>query len=61
MKFEIDYLFGGVLLCGLTGTFLGPGLGALGFFLGVGDGVDLLWGFTRTVLFAMMIGVGFIS
>jgi hypothetical protein len=42
MKFEIDYLFGGVLLCGLTGTFLGPGLGALGFFLGVGDGVDLL-------------------
>jgi hypothetical protein len=35
-------LFGGVLLCGSTGTVFGPGFGASGFFLGVGDGVDLL-------------------
>jgi hypothetical protein len=36
----IPYL-GGVLLCGLTGTVLGPGFGALGFGLGVGEGFDL--------------------
>jgi hypothetical protein len=36
------YYFGDDLLCGLTGTVFGPGLGASGFFLGVGDGVDLL-------------------
>jgi hypothetical protein len=36
------YFFGGVRLCGLTGTVFGPGLGASGFFLGVGDGVGLL-------------------
>ena len=59
--YEIVYLFGGVLLCGFTGTIFGPGLGALGFFLGVGDGVDLLCGFTGTVLFAMIIWVGFNS
>jgi hypothetical protein len=35
-------LFGGVLLCGSTGTVFGPGFGASGFFLGAGDGVDLL-------------------
>jgi hypothetical protein len=36
------YFFGGVRLCGSTGTVFGPGFGASGFFLGVGDGVDLL-------------------
>lgn len=36
------YFEGGVRLCGGIGTVLGPGFGALGFFLGVGDGVDLL-------------------
>jgi len=36
------YFFGGVLLCGSTGTVLGPGFGASGFVLGAGDGVDLL-------------------
>jgi hypothetical protein len=36
------YFFGGVLLCGATGTVFGPGFGESGFFLGVGDGVDLL-------------------
>src|SRR5690606_2708610 len=41
------YFFGGVRLCGSTGTVFGPGFGASGFFLGVGDGVDLLCGFTR--------------
>jgi hypothetical protein len=39
---EHSSYFGGLLLCGFTGTFLGPGLGALGFGLGVGEGVDLL-------------------
>jgi hypothetical protein len=33
---------------------LGPGLGASGFFLGVGDGVDILCGFTGTVFFAIL-------
>ncbi len=37
-----SYFAGGVRLCGGIGTVLGPGFGALGFFLGVGDGVDLL-------------------
>jgi hypothetical protein len=36
------YFFGVVRLCGVTGTVFGPGFGASGFFLGVGDGVDLL-------------------
>jgi len=36
------YFFGGVRLCGFSGTVFGPGFGASGFFLGVGDGVDLL-------------------
>ena len=45
--------FGLALLCGFTRTFFGPGFGALGFFLGVGEGVDLLCGFTGTV-FAMI-------
>jgi hypothetical protein len=43
------YFEGGVRLCGFTGTVLGPGFGASGFFLGVGDGIDLLCGFTGTV------------
>jgi len=30
------------LLCGSTGTVFGPGLGAFGFFLGLGEGLDLL-------------------
>lgn len=47
------YFFGGVRLCGSTGTVFGPGFGASGFFLGVGDGVDLLCGFTGTVFFAI--------
>jgi len=38
----IYYLLGGVRLCGDTGTVFGPGFGALGFFPGVGDGLDLL-------------------
>jgi hypothetical protein len=37
----IVYL-GGFLLCGLTGTVFGPGLGLSGLVLGVGLGVDLL-------------------
>jgi len=36
------YLLGGVRLWGDTGTVFGPGFGAFGYFLGVGDGVDLL-------------------
>jgi len=40
-------------LYGFTGTVFGPSLGLLGFGLGVGDGIDLLRGFTGTVLFAM--------
>jgi len=49
------HLFGGVLLCGRTGTVLGPGLGTFGFFLGVGDCGDLLWGFTGTVRLSIRI------
>tara|TARA_R110001599_G_scaffold41314_2_gene124991 strand:- start:19764 stop:19952 length:189 start_codon:yes stop_codon:yes gene_type:complete len=37
-----SYFFGRDLLCGSTGTVFGPGFGESGFFLGVGDGVDLL-------------------
>ncbi len=33
---------GGDLLCGTTGTVLGPGFGASGFFLGTCEGFDLL-------------------
>lgn len=54
-----NYYFGGVRLCGLTGTVLGPGLGLFGFFLGTGEGVDLLWGFTGTVLLGMILGIVF--
>jgi len=50
---------GGVLLCGLTGTVFGPGLGAFGFLLGTGDGVDLLWGFTGTIRLGMILEVSF--
>ena len=42
-------------MCGVTGTVLGPGFGALGIFRGIGEGVDLLCGFTGTVRFAMKI------
>jgi hypothetical protein len=41
-------------LCGRTGTVLSPGLGVLGFFLGVDDGFDRLCGFTGTVLLAIV-------
>ena len=51
------YFLGGVRLCGVTGTVFGPGFGASGFFLGVGEGVDLLCGFTGTVFVA--IGLNF--
>lgn len=44
------YYLGFDLLCGFTGTVLGPGFGEFGFFLGVGEGFDLLCGFTGTVL-----------
>jgi hypothetical protein len=40
--FDACYLFGGVLLCGLTGRVLGSGLDALGFFLGSPEGSLLL-------------------
>ena len=53
MRLLLSTYFGVDLLCGFTGTVLGPGFGALGFFLGVGEGVDLLCGFTGTV-FAMI-------
>lgn len=48
LETKSNYL-GGFLLWGLTGTVLGPGLGALGFGLGVGDGFDLLCGLTGTL------------
>jgi hypothetical protein len=41
-SFHLFYLLGVVLLCGFTGTVFGPGFGALGLTLGVGDGVLLL-------------------
>ena len=41
-RWHYSYFFGLDLLCGSTGTVFGPGFGASGFFLGVGDGVDLL-------------------
>ena len=51
---SLHYL-GGFRLCGFTGTVFGPGFGLLGFFLGTGEGVDLLCGFTGTVFFAIFI------
>lgn len=41
MVFILLTYLGGVLLCGFTGTVLGPGFGVFGFGLGVGEGVDL--------------------
>jgi hypothetical protein len=41
--------FGSVLLCGLTSTVLRPGLGALGFFRGFGDGFESLCGFSGAI------------
>ena len=52
-----NHFFGGVLLCGSTGTVFGPGFGASGFFLGTGEGVDLLCGLTGTVFFVMAIKI----
>lgn len=51
------YYFGGLRLWGDTGTVLGPGFGESGFFLGVGEGVYLLWGFTETVFLPYFIFV----
>jgi hypothetical protein len=42
-------------LCGLTGTVFDPGFGLFGFFLGVGEGIDLLCGFTGTVFVAILL------
>jgi hypothetical protein len=44
------YFDGGDLLCGTTGTVLGPGFGVLGFFLGIGAGGERRCGVTGTVL-----------
>ena len=55
------FFLGGFRLCGSTGTVLGPGFNVSGFFLGVGDGVDLLCGFTRTVFVAMILNFGFFT
>lgn len=40
--------------CGLTGTVLGPGLGASGSRLGVGEGVDRLCGLTGMFFVAIL-------
>jgi hypothetical protein len=53
LKIEIDYFFGGLLLCGSTGTVFGPGFGLSGFFLGTGEGFVLLCGFIGIVFFVI--------
>jgi hypothetical protein len=41
-RWHFSYFFGRDCLCESTGTVFGPGLGESGFFLGIGEGVDLL-------------------